>query len=226
MNSQYLAFLTELSQHNTKQWMDANKDWYQKNRERFLEDVAWMINQISVWEPGFASFQPKDCVFRQNRDIRFSANKDPYKTNFAAYFSLGGKKSFGPGYYVHVQPGQSFFAGGIWMPEAAVLKKIRQEIDYSGQELRAILEEPTFKKIFKGLEGEQLKSVPKGFDPEHPYLDLLKFKSFIASSPLTDEEIGDGSYKQKAVDGFKIMKPLHDFLTKAVEDSETGEGLL
>ncbi|WP_040481085.1 DUF2461 domain-containing protein [Mariniradius saccharolyticus] len=226
MDTRYLHFLSELSAHNTKQWMDANKDWYRKNRERFLEDVAWMIANISEWEPGFASFQPKDCVFRQNRDVRFSANKDPYKTNFAAYFALGGKKSMGPGYYVHVQPGQSFFAGGIWMPEADSLKKIRQEIDYSGHELREILEATSFKSVFKGIEGEQLKSAPKGFDSEHPYLDLLRFKSFIVSSPLSDKEIEDGSYKEKAVEGFKIMKPFHDFLSRAVEDSETGEGLL
>ena len=132
----------------------------------------------------------------------------------------------GPGYYVHVQPGNSFLAGGIWMPESESLKKIRQEIDYSGKELDAILNEPKFKKTFSGLEGDRLKTTPKGYDQDHPYIELLKHKSFIVSNPISDVEISSGSFKKKAVEGFKLMKPFHDFLSRAIDESDSGDGLM
>ena len=161
MSQQYLKFLKALADNNHKDWMDTNKAWYLEVRGNFLKEVEELLRKVSDWEPALSTLHPKDCVFRQNRDVRFSANKDPYKTNFAAYFSVGGKKSNGPGYYLHIQPGQSFIAGGIWMPPADVLKKIRQEIDYSGDELRKILSNPDFRKTFPNLEGDQLKTTPK-----------------------------------------------------------------
>ncbi|MFD2035678.1 DUF2461 domain-containing protein [Belliella marina] len=226
MSTPYLDFLKELANNNSKEWMDANRDLYQSVREKFLGDVADLLVGISVWEPELAGFKPKDCVFRQNRDIRFSANKAPYKTNLAAYFAVGGKKYNGPGYYLHIQPGESFIAGGIWMPPADVLKKIRQEIDYSGQELLDILNEKTFKKHFSGIEGEQLKTSPRDYDADHPFIDLLRYKSFIVSTPLADKDILSGDFKQKTLDTFHLMKPFHDFLRKAVDEVESGEGLL
>lgn len=226
MSKNYLQFLTELSKNNHKDWLDANRDWYQQVRTAFLEDVAELLAEISKWEPELSAFKPKDCVFRQNRDVRFSANKDPYKTNLAAYFSVGGKKSNDPGYYLHIQPGGSFIAGGIWMPPAEILKKIRQEIDYSGQELMNILNEKTFKKHFSSLEGEKLKTSPRDYDAEHPFIDLLRYKSFIVSTPLSDKDILSGDFKTKTLESFRMMKPFHDFLHKAVDEAESGEGLL
>jgi uncharacterized protein (TIGR02453 family) len=226
MSQQYLKFLQALAENNHKVWMDANRDWYLEVRGNFLKDVEEVLKEISTWEPAFLTLQAKDCVFRQNRDVRFSSNKDPYKINLAAYFAEGGKKSNGPGYYLHIQPGQSFIAGGIWMPPADTLKKIRQEIDYSGGELRKILSDPEFKKTFKGLEGDQLKTTPKGFDPENPYIDLLRYKSFIVSTSLLDTNISSGKFKHTVIDSFKKMKPFHDFLSRAVDETESGEGLL
>lgn len=226
MDNQYIKFLETLSQNNNKTWMDANRDWYQKIRENFLSDVEVILQGIIQWEPELSGFKAKDCVFRQNRDVRFSANKDPYKTNLAAYFSVGGKKSTGPGYYLHIQPGQSFIAGGIWMPPADVLKKIRQEIDYSGKELKAILDQPKFQEIFGGLQGETLKTSPKGYEPDHPYIDFLRFKSFIVSTPMKDDMVTNGAFKNYTVEIFRQMKPFHDFLNKATEDVDDGVGLL
>ena len=226
MPTPYLDFLKELANNNSKEWMDANRDWYQKVRGEFIEDVGELLESITAWEPALTAFKAKDCVFRQNRDIRFSAYIAPYKTNFAAYFSTGGIKYYGPGYYLHLQPGESFIAGGIWMPPADVLKKIRQEIDYSGEELTKILNEPTFKKHFSSLEGEQLKTSPRDYDAEHPYIDLLRYKSFIVSTPLADKDISSGNFKTKTLDAFRLMKPFHDFLHKAADEAESGEGLL
>lgn len=222
----YLPFLQELANNNHKDWMDANRDWYQTVRKAFLKDVEVLLRGITAWEPDLATLQPKDCVFRQNRDIRFSANKDPYKTNLATYFARGGKKSMGPGYYLHIQPGASFLAGGIWMPPADILKKIRQEIDYNGGQLTEILESPSIKKHFNGMEGEQLKTTPKGFDADHPYINLLKFKSFIISHPISDADIQSGKFLDLALAHFQLLQPFHNFLHQALDEAESGEGLL
>ncbi len=222
----YLKFLTALAEHNQKEWMDDNKSWYFECKAEFLEDVAVMLKGIAEWEPALAAFQPKDCVFRQNRDVRFSPNKAPYKTNFAAYFSPKGKKSEGPGYYMHVQPGASFLAGGIWMPEADTLKKIRKEIDYSGAELERIEQDPEVRQVFSGITGEQLKTSPRDYPIDHPYIAYLRLKSFILSSPVADSAVDSGQFITLGLDGFRRMKPFQDFLSRAIEDVEDGAGLL
>ncbi|MEN2281886.1 DUF2461 domain-containing protein [Algoriphagus sp. SE2] len=222
----YLKFLSELEENNHKEWMDANKKWYLECKGEFLEDVGVILKGLAEWEPAFEAFKPKDCVFRQNRDVRFSANKDPYKINFAAYFSPKGKKSEGPGYYLHIQPGQSFIGGGIWMPMGETLKKIRKEIDYSGAELKKIEEEKDFKNTFGEIKGEKLKTSPRDFSADHEFIDHLKLKSFTVSTALRDEEIESGQFIQLALSGFRIMRPFQDFLSKAIEEVEDGSGIL
>lgn len=222
----YLEFLSALAENNHKDWMDANKKWYTETKARFLEDVTVLLKELTELEPELSAFKPKDCVFRQNRDVRFSANKDPYKTNFGAYFSPGGKKSPGPGYYLQIQPGNSFLAGGIWMPEAETLKKIRKEIDYSGAELKQIENDPEFKKLFSGIEGEKLKTSPRDYEANHPYIDYLKLKSFTVSHPISDKAVESGAFLNFAMDGFRRMKPFNDFLRQAIEEVEDGSGIL
>jgi uncharacterized protein (TIGR02453 family) len=173
-----------------------------------------------------AAFQPKDCIFRINRDARFSKNKNPYKNNFSAYFSTKGKKAEWPGYYCHVEPGSSFMAGGIWMPNSEVLKKIRREIDYSGAELNDILNSKGVADVFSGLEGEKLKTSPRDYDADHEYIDFLRHKSFIVSTLIPDQDIDSGRFITVAMDGFQRIKPFQDFLIKAIEDVEDGSGIL
>lgn len=222
----YLDFLSELAENNSKEWMDANKKRYLESKEELLEDVGVILKGLAEWEPAFEAFKPKDCVFRQNRDVRFSANKAPYKTNFAAYFSPKGKKSEGPGYYLHIQPGQSFIGGGIWMPMGETLKKIRKEIDYSGAELFRIENDSNFKKAFGEIQGEKLKTSPRDYEADHEFIEYLKLKSFTVSTPLKDQEINDGQFITLALDTFKTMKPFQDFLSNAIEEVEDGSGIL
>lgn len=206
--------------------MDANRNQYQQARADFQVTVSDLLREMVELEPGMASLRPQDCIFRQNRDIRFSANKNPYKIHMAAYFAVGGKKSDGPGYYLHIQPGESFVGGGIYWPSPEVLKKIRQEIDYAGQELAAIVEEPLFRKHFGEVEGEKLKTSPKDYSKDHPYIEFLRMKSFVADHSLSDKEVTASNLTTKVMDSFRLMKPLNDFLTRAVEESEGGEGFL
>ena len=222
----YLDFLAALAHHNHKDWMDTNKAWYQSTRAILLEDAEVLLQEMVALEPSLASFKAKNCLFRQNRDVRFSANKNPYKTNFGVYFSPGGKKSPGPGYYLQIQPGNSFLAGGIWMPEADTLKKIRKEIDFSGAQLQQIEQAASFKKLFSGIEGEKLKTSPRDYEASHPYIDYLKLKSFTVSHPISDQAIHTGAFIKFALDGFNAMKPFIDFLSQALEEVEDGADLL
>ena len=222
----YLDFLSALSENNHKEWMDANKSWYQSTRASLLEDAEVLLQEMVALEPSLAAFKAKNCLFRQNRDVRFSANKNPYKTNFGVYFSPTGKNSPGPGYYLQIQPGNSFLAAGIWMPEAEVLKKIRKEIDFSGAQLQEIEQSPSFKKHFSGIEGEKLKTSPRDYEASHPYIDYLKLKSFTVSHPISDQAVNTGAFIKFALDGFYAMKPFIDFLSQALEEVEDGADLL
>ncbi|MDN3686953.1 DUF2461 domain-containing protein [Cyclobacterium jeungdonense] len=215
-----LEFLTELAANNSKEWMDANRSRYDQVKESLQEDAAKILSGLSANQPAFSSLRPKDCLFRQNRDIRFSANKLPYKMNMAAYFAVGGKKSPGPGYYLHLEPGGSFLAGGIWMPGSDILKKIRQEIDYAGSELKGILEAPSFYDYFGEMEGEQLKTSPKDYSNEHPHIKLLRYKSFIVSKRLADSDVASGDHVRLALEAFDTMRPFMAFLDKAIADYE------
>jgi uncharacterized protein (TIGR02453 family) len=222
----YLKFLSALAEHNSKEWMDDNKKWYLDARAEFIEDVTVILKGVEAFEPAMAAFKAKDCIFRINRDVRFSANKNPYKNNFSAYFSPKGKKVEWPGYYVHVQPGASFIGGGLWMPSSGVLKKIRKEIDYSGGELQEILEREEISDAFSGIEGEKLKTSPRDYDTDHEFIEFLKLKSFILSKPIADSDIDSGNYINVALDGFQRMKPFQEFLSRAIEDVEDGSGIL
>jgi uncharacterized protein (TIGR02453 family) len=125
------------------------------------------------------------AIFRINRDVRFSKNKAPYKTNFGASINPGGKKSMIAGYYVHIEPGKSFLAAGTYMPEAPYLSAIRQEIDYNLEEFKKIVGAKDFKKEFTSLSVEDaLKTVPKGYDKENPALEFLKLKHFHCGEGL------------------------------------------
>lgn len=226
MENPLIPFLQDLAENNHKEWMDAHRARYLQAREFLLSEVAELLHGLTSFEPMLEPLKPKDCVFRQNRDIRFSADKRPYKTNMAAYFAVGGKKSAGPGYYLHVEPGASFLACGIWMPPADILKRIRQEIDYSGAELDQLLQQPTIRGYFNGLEGEQLKTSPRDYPADHPHIAYLRHKSFILSKPLTDEQVNNGVYKMLALQAFERAKPFNDFLSRALEDVEDGSGLI
>lgn len=221
-----LLFLDQLADNNQKEWMDANREWYQQVRSSFLGTVSDLLAGLSEMEPELAMLSPKDCVFRPNRDIRFSANKQPYKTNMAAYFAVGGKKSELPGYYIHIEPGKSFLAGGVYTPNSEMLKKIRQEIDYSGDELDHIINKKEFREAFGEIGGERLKTAPRGYPQDHPFIHYLRLKSFVANQGISDEQLINETYLAKALEGFLLIKPFNDFFSRAMATEEDGDGLL
>lgn len=212
-----LDFLQDLSAHNNKEWMDENKERYIQARNTFVELINGLLDDIKQFDPDIAILTAKDCIFRINRDIRFSKNKAPYKNNFGASISEGGKKSASAGYYLHLQPGnESFIGGGLYMPPGDHLKKIRQEIDYNGSELLKIVSDKSFKKHFDVVQGEKLARAPKGYDPDHPNIEFLKLKSYVVLRKLSDDEVKSGDLRTNLVEKCRVMKPFLDFLNIAV----------
>lgn len=208
-----LLFLSELSENNHKLWFDENRPRYETIRKFWLAKVELLIEEISKFDPEIGSLQAKDCVFRINRDVRFSKDKSPYKNNMGAYFSVGGKNSKNAGYYIHLQPNECFLASGIWMPEPAELFKIRQEIDYHYEEFKAIISAINIENF--AFEAEKLASVPKGFEKDSPAAEYLKYKSFIFSQKI-DFSNDDAKSFISTIEFFKKLKPFNDFLNKAV----------
>ena len=218
LQSSTLKFLKDLKKNNNKPWFDKNRGQYDTAKGDFLLLVEKVIKGIGAFDGSIANLEAKNCTFRINRDVRFSKNKDPYKNNMAAYFNKDGKKGLGAGYYVHIEPGKSFVAGGIWQPEPAVLSGIRQEIDYSFDEWKKIVEAKAFKKMFsEGLQGEALSRPPKNYDINNPAIEYIKRKSFIVTSSFTDKEVQNKNFGKEVAKRFQAMKPLIDFLNKAAE---------
>jgi uncharacterized protein (TIGR02453 family) len=216
-----LKFLKDLQQHNVKEWFDSNRNAYDAARTDFTHFIATVIAQYGKEDEDIASLQAKDCLFRINRDVRFSKDKSPYKTNFGASIARGGKKSIYAGYYIHIQPGnESFVGGGLWMPETEQLKKVRQEIDYNFAVFEDIVNASSFKTIYNGLytgEDSKLSRPPKGYDDNNPAIEYLKFKSFIALHSLKDSETTEKTLLPAIIQAFSALHPLVLFLNTAVE---------
>ena len=212
-----LDFLTGLAANNNKPWFDAHKDEYEAAKANFTEMVAAILTGLGEVEPGFKDQKASSCVFRIYRDIRFSKDKTPYKANFGAYFSKGGKKFTGAGYYLHMEPGKAFAGGGLWMPEATLLKSIRQEIDYNLPEFEAIVCDKKFKKVFGQIEGEKLKNLPQGYEAGNPAAEYLKMKSFVASHKMEDADLMSKQAAKKCLEVYATMKPFIDFINKGLD---------
>lgn len=213
-----LAFLKKLDKNNNKAWFDKNRTQYEAAKKDILAFTQSLLQEMVAFEPSLQGMAAKDCVFRIFRDVRFSKNKAPYKNNLGCYIAPGGKKSTKAGYYMHIQPnGQSFLAGGMYLPENNLLKLIRQEIDYNTEEFKKIIESKSFKKTFGTIQGEQLKNPPKGYDKDHPEIALLKFKSYTAWHKISDEDVIDKKFLKTCVAVFKELYPFNQFLNRAVE---------
>src|SRR6185369_7583421 len=164
-----LKFLKDLKKNNNKPWFDAHRKQYEAAKNDFEILIQSILDKHSKNDPDLKELTAKKCMFRINRDVRFSKDKSPYKTNFGASMDKGGKKSGLAGYYFHLEPGKSFIGGGIWMPQPDALRKVRQEIDYGFDEFRKIVESKKFRSIFKEMysgEGMQLAKVPQGFEKD------------------------------------------------------------
>ncbi len=211
------SFLTKLIQNNDRAWFQENKSLYdaaKKNIDDFAEAIVEGILKIDASIPKDTT--AKKCVMRIYRDVRFSKDKSPYKNNFGIGISARGKGNDGSGYYIHLQPGASFVAGGYFMPQGEHLKAIRQEIDYNTSDLLRILNANEFKDYFGGLDQEQkLKTTPKGYNLDHPHIEILKLKSFTVTHSISDKELLDEKGVEIVLKGLQLIQPLNVFLAHA-----------
>ncbi|MBA3828213.1 MAG: DUF2461 domain-containing protein [Taibaiella sp.] len=212
-----LKFLTGLSKNNNKPWFDEHKKEYDLVKTDFEHFVTGMLEKMGGIESELPALKAKDCIFRIYRDVRFSKDKTPYKAHLSAVFSKGGRKHSGAGYYLHLEPGKSFAGGGIWMPEKETLKPMRQEIDYNFEEFKKIIGGKEFKTLFKKPEGEQLKTVPQGYNTDNPAIEYLKMKSIIVEHQISDKELSSTSLQAKCLHVFTVMKPLVDFINRSLD---------
>lgn len=218
IKSATFAFLTELAKNNNREWFQENKERHDVARANVLEFVGELIQGISKIDKTVSpDLDPKTCVMRIYRDVRFSLDKTPYKTNFGVGLSEQGKNFKGPGYYLHIHPEECFVAGGCWMPEAEMLKSIRQEIDYSGSDFRDLISSPAFKEYFGEPDQEyKLKTVPKGYGVDHPEIEYLKLKSFTFTHSLKPKELSSASSVKTVINGFEKLYPFMNFLRNAI----------
>lgn len=218
LDTEILHFLFDLQENNNRTWFQDNKARYEKCKASFEIFLNQLIGQLSVYDASLKGLQAKDVIFRIYRDVRFSKNKEPYKTHFGAFFAAGGRKSVKAGYYIHVEPGASMLAGGLYRPEASLLKRVRQEIESFETEFRGILEDKVFCDNFGKMEGEQLKTAPKGYAKDHPAIDLLRFKSFTFAQQVTEDDLERDDFVAHAASVFGKATPFIEFLNRAMED--------
>jgi uncharacterized protein (TIGR02453 family) len=211
-----LDFLTAIKCNNNRDWFIANRPLYLDAKDNFDSYVQEVINEIIKFDPILRGLEVKSCVYRFNRDIRFSNDKSPYKSHFGAFIVRGGKKNGDKfaGYYFHIEPGKSIMAGGAYMPPAPWLAAIREKIDETPDELVKIVKAKNFIKYFGALSGEKLKTAPKGYPKDHPHVELLKLKSYLVVNEIPDKMVLSNDLFEHVIKVFQSMKPLNDYLNE------------
>lgn len=218
-----LQFLEDLKANNNRDWFLENKKRYEAFKKDYHQMVADFLDAMKPLDPSLEMLEVKNCTFRINRDIRFSKDKSPYKAHLGVWLSAGAKGKNRSGYYVHIEKGASFIAGGFYAPEAEDLKKVRKEIAFFYDDLEAILNEPNFKREFGDFnrnEKNTLKNPPRGYEKEHPAIELLKLKSFETIQKFDISEVSQKDFVSKMSKKLILLKPLNDFINRALTADE------
>lgn len=214
-----LQFLEDLKANNNRDWFLANKTRYEEYKKNYHQLIGEFLDLMKPHDANLELLQIKNCTFRINRDIRFSHDKTPYKTHTGIWMSTNSSYRNPPGYYIHIEKGKSFVAGGLYCPEAAELKLIRKEIDFFHDDLDKIIKSKSFKKHYNGLdvtESNALKNAPKGFEKDHPAIEFLKLKSFTSTQKIDDATLLSGDFVKSTSEKLLALKPLLEFLNRGL----------
>ncbi|CAG5016500.1 hypothetical protein DYBT9275_05568 [Dyadobacter sp. CECT 9275] len=207
-----LEFLRSLALNNNREWFQENRSRYDTAKADFEGLVGTLISEVGKFQD-LGNLTVKDCIFRINRDIRFSKDKSPYKRNLSAGIGPGGRGAGRVDYYLHIQPdGESFLGGGMWDPTTEQLAKYRQEIDYNAQEIKDIINKAEFQAYFPEIHGSVLKTTPKGYPKDHPETELLKRKELFFMHRYTDKEVTSKGFAENIVNGIRLLKPYCDYM--------------
>jgi uncharacterized protein (TIGR02453 family) len=223
LTKESLQFLDDLKANNNRDWFQDNKKRYEIFKKDYHQLVSDFLDTMKPLDPSLELLQIKDCTFRINRDIRFSKDKSPYKAHLGVWLSSGAKGANRSGYYVHIEKGASFIAGGFYSPDAEELKKVRKEIAFFYDDLEEILKEKNFKKEFGTLdinENNSLKSMPRGYEKDHPAIEFLKLKSFTVSQKYDISEVTKKDFVAKMSQKLITLKPFNEFINRALETEE------
>jgi uncharacterized protein (TIGR02453 family) len=216
-----IRFLKNLKKNNNKPWFDAHRKDYELAKADFSDFIQQVIDQHGKKDASIKNLVAKDCLFRINRDIRFSKDKSPYKTNFGASINKAGKSAWNSaGYYFHLEPGGSFTGGGIYMPPPDALKKLRQEIDYNFDEFKKLVTAKKFRAVYGDLDKSKeflLSRVPKGYEPGNPAAVFLKLKSYIAMVEIKDADLTSKDLLKKTTTAFEVLLPLIGFINNSMD---------
>ncbi|MBI3396785.1 MAG: DUF2461 domain-containing protein [Spirochaetia bacterium] len=211
-----IDFLRALKKNNTREWFKGHEEDYRAAVTDFTRFVDVLIAKTRKLDNSIGNVSARDCLFRIFRDVRFSRNKSPYKTNFGAFIAAGGKKSTLAGYYFHLEPGACFLGGGLYMPDPKRLALVRTAIETDPGPLRKILAAKSFKSEYEGLSGDRVKTAPRGFSKDHPDLDLIQFKSYTAVAKLEDKALAAKDLDAIIVKRFAALYPLNAWLNKVL----------
>lgn len=211
-----LHFLIDLKFNNNRPWFKENETRFQNAKTVFEKLIDEVIPKIRQIDPDIEEMKAKDCIFRVYRDVRFSPNKEPYKSNFGAFIAPGGRKTVKAGYYLHFEPDESFLGGGIYMPQPDVLKTLRKEVYYNTEAFKKILNNKNFKKYFPELYGEKLKSAPAGFPKDFADIDLLKNKDYTVIHKVDNSFWSENKLIDNILDIFKVQYEFNKFLNSAL----------
>ncbi len=219
ISKELFQFLKDLKANNTREWFNDHKPTFQTHQaevKAFYQEVENQLSQTDHIE--------KHKVFRIYRDVRFSKDKTPYKTRFAGYFIRATQELRG-GYYLNIEPGNCIVGGGFYGPEPDDLKRIRKEFEQDDSEIRAILNNKKFKQMFGGLQGEEVKSAPRGFDPAHPAIDLIRKKQFYVLRKFTDKEVQSLDFINQVMETYLAIKPYFDYMSSVLTTNLDGESI-
>lgn len=212
ISAQTLQFLEDLAANNHREWFTANRPRYDAAKKEVELLVKVLLERVQTFQD-LGKTEVKDCIFRINRDVRFSKNKAPYKQNLSMAIGPGGRHSGRIDYYLHIEPkGESFLGGGMWAPEPKQLAKYRQEIDYNAHGLKEIIDAPAFKEYFPEAFGERTKTAPKGYAANHPEIELLKRKQLFFMHRFSDADVQKTDFATQVCQGIETMKPFCDFM--------------
>ena len=211
-----LDFLRLLKKNNDRKWFTANKSLYEAAWWNVVDITMFLIDGISEFDDSIGQLDPRDCIYRLNRDTRSSADKTPYMTNFGVYIKRGGKKAVGAGYYLHVEPGSCMMSGGIFEPPAKELAAIRNAVAESPQTMRNLLAEPCLADEFGHLWGDAVKTAPRGYPKDHPAIDLIRHKNYIVAKEILDDEIVAPSFPASCLESFRIVRDFNRYLNSVM----------
>lgn len=218
-----LQFLEDLKANNNRDWFLDNKKRYEAFKKDLHQLIGDLLDAMKPMDPSLEMLEVKNCTFRINRDIRFSKDKSPYKSHVGIWISSGAKGMNRSGYYIQIEKGASFIAGGLYCPEAEDLKKMRKEIAYFHDDLETILNEKEFKKEFKDFDRNEkntLKNPPRGYERDHPAIELLKLKSFESTQRIDISEVTKKDFVATVSKKLIALKPLNDFINRALTSEE------